>query len=242
MTLRLLQVSDCHLAARPAQSYRGLDPDANLAALAGAVRGWAPDWLVLTGDLSEDASASSYARMRDWALQFGCAVAWLPGNHDDRAVMAPVFDAAGFVAGPVIDAGGWQLALLDSTRPGDPAGELDDARLAPLDGLDDRRPAGAFVHHQPVDVGARWIDRVGMRAQERAWQRIVQRPAVRFVAFGHVHQRFRVERDGVAVMACPSTAANSRPGTERFSAGDTTPLARWFLLGPERFHSGYLAP
>jgi len=65
---------------------------------------------------------------------------------------------------------------------------------------------------------------------------------VRFVAFGHVHQRFRRNRDGVAVLACPSTAANSLPATERFSAGDTTPLARWFLLGPERFHSGYLAP
>lgn len=241
MPTKLLQVSDCHLAREAGADYRGHDPDTNLDQISEPVRRWAPDWLVLTGDLSDDASEQSYARIRDWAARFDCPVAWIPGNHDDRAVMAPIFDAAGFSAGPVIETGGWQLALLDSAWPDDPAGELDEQRLAPLDGLDGERPCGVFVHHQPQPVGAEWIDKVGMRNREIPWRALAANPEIRFVAFGHIHQRHRRQVDGLELLACPSTAANSLPGTGKFEPGETTPLARWFVLEPDGFRSGYLS-
>lgn len=240
MPTKLLQVSDCHLARDPGADYRGQNADANLGRLTASVRRRAPDLLVLTGDLSEDASAESYARVRDWAGQFDCPVAWIPGNHDDRAVMAPIFGASGFLAGPVIDAGAWQLVLLDSAWPDDPGGELDEERLAPLAALDDDRPAGIFVHHQPAPVGAAWIDKVGMREPGRLWSRVRRLGNARFIAFGHVHQRFRRTIEGVDCLACPSTAANSLPATPRFTPGETTPMARWFVLGKRDFHTGYL--
>ena len=239
---RVLQVSDCHLASDPGRDYRGHDPDRNLDRLAGAVRRWAPDLLVLTGDLAEDGSEAAYERIRDWALQFGRPVAWIPGNHDDRVVMGPLFDAAGFLSGPAIEAGDWQFALLDSTWPDDPAGELDDERLAPLEDLDRSRPCGAFVHHQPVPVDAAWIDKVGMREPERLWTALKDIDSLRFIAFGHVHQRFRTRRAGVDVLACPSTAANTLPATRKFAGNETTPLARWFVLEGDAFRTGYLAP
>jgi len=241
MPTKLLQVSDCHLARDPDADYRGHNADDNLDRLSDAVARWAPDLLVLTGDLSEDASAESYTRIRDWAERFDCPSAWIPGNHDDRAVMAPIFDAAGFEAGPVVDAGAWQLVLLDSAWPKDPGGELDDARLAPLDGVDGDRPTGIFVHHQPTPVGAAWIDKVGMRFAERLWARVHELSMARFIAFGHVHQRFRRQVEGVECLACPSTAANSHPGTPRFTPGESTPMARWFVLDEQVFQTGYLA-
>jgi len=237
---RLVQVSDCHLAADPATPYRGRSADDGLAALAPAVRAFAPDRIVLSGDLSEDASPESYARIVQWSNAFGCPVAWIPGNHDDRAVMAPIFDSAGFDAGPRIEAGGWQLALLDSAVVDQPSGTLDDRRLAPLERLTPDRPAGVFVHHQPLPVGATWIDKVPLDDPDRLLGRL---PAnVAFVAFGHVHQRFRRWRDGIDFLACPSTAANSLPATARFTPGETTPLARWFVLEDSGFRTGYLAP
>lgn len=238
---RLLQVSDCHLGRDPETAYRGQNADANLERLTNAARCWAPDLLVLTGDLSEDASVESYCRIRDWASRIECPVAWIPGNHDERNAMSPVFDEAGFESGPVVEAGAWQLALLDSAWPNDPGGELDDARLRGLDELDGDRPAGIFVHHQPVPVGAAWIDKVGMRSPERLWARVRKLPSARFIAFGHVHQRFRRQVEGVECMACPSTAANSLPGTPRFTPGETAPMGRWFVLAENGFHSGYLA-
>ena len=241
MPTKLLQVSDCHLARDPGADYRGQNPDANLDRLTDAALRWAPDLLVLTGDLSEDASIESYCRIRDWARRFDCPAAWIPGNHDDRNAMSPVFEDAGFESGPVVEAAGWQIALLDSTWPDDPGGELNAARLAPLGDLEESRPAGIFVHHQPVPVGAAWIDKVGMRATDRLWSRLRALEPVRFIGFGHVHQRFRCNVEAVACLACPSTAANSLPATERFTPGETTPMARWFVLGEQAFHTGYLA-
>jgi len=241
MPIKLLQISDCHLARDPAASYRGWNADANFDRMIEPARRWAPDLLVLTGDLSEDASIESYCRIRDWACRIECPVAWIPGNHDERGAMLPVFEEAGFSSGPVVEAGSWQLALLDSTWPDDPGGELDEARLKPLAELDGGRPVGIFVHHQPIPVGAAWIDKVGMRSAGRLWARVRELPSARFIAFGHVHQRFRQQVDGVECLACPSTAANSLPGTPRFSAGETTPMTRWFVLGEDNFRSGYLA-
>ncbi|MGB0513845.1 MAG: metallophosphoesterase [Wenzhouxiangellaceae bacterium] len=239
---RLVQVSDCHLAVDPDAAYRGMNADANLARLTPAVNAFDPDALLLTGDLSEDASLDSYQRLAEWASRFDVTVGWLPGNHDDPDRMRPIFDAAGFTDGPCLSAGGWTLVLLDSRWPDDPAGELDDERLRPLDDIQPDTPSGVFVHHQPVPVGARWIDRVGMRESGRLWNRLRAGPRPRFIAFGHVHQRFRCRIQGVDVLACPATAANSRPGTERFTPGEITPMARWFVLQPDHYRTGYLTP
>ena len=237
---RLVQVSDCHLPDNPQTPYRGQNADDNLVRLSAPVRAFGPDGLVLTGDLSEDGSPSSYERVAEWAASFGVPVWWLPGNHDEPGRMRRVFEAAGFGAGPRVRAGDWTLVLLDSRWPDDPAGELDHERLEPLKNLPNA-PVGVFVHHQPVPIGARWIDRVGMRVPERLWERIATGTRPRFIAFGHVHQRFRQTFDGVEVLACPSTAANSHARTDRFSPGETTPMARWFVLEHRDFSSGYLA-
>ena len=244
---RVLQVTDCHLAADPEARYRDQSADRNLHALTPAVRAFAPDWLVLTGDLSEDASPESYARIVDWAGQFDCRVAWLPGNHDDRSVMAAPFAAAGFEAGPVLEpavAGeGWQLVLLDSAWVDEPAGRLTAERLAPLALVDPDRPLGVFVHHQPLPVGAAWIDKVPLREPETLWRALDTAGGAEFVAFGHVHQRFRARYRGTRCLAAPSTAANSLPGTPRFTAGEVTPMARGFeLYADGGWKSGLLEP
>lgn len=240
MAARILQVSDCHLSADPDAEYRGTSADRNLQRLSPAVRAFGPDQLILTGDLSEDASPESYRRVADWGMQFSCPVAWLPGNHDDRSVMQPLFEACGFSAGPRLHVADWQLILLDSARVDDPAGTLDDGRLAALTDAPDTIRTGVFVHHQPVPVGAAWIDRVGLRNPERLWARLAARSAVEFIAFGHVHQRFRATRQGIECLACPSTAANSLAGQPRFAPGETTPMARWFVLEPHCWRSGLI--
>lgn len=239
--MRLVQVSDCHLAASPEASYRGLNADEGLARLAPAISAFGPDWLVLTGDLSEDASDASYRRMVDWACRFDAEVAWLPGNHDDRSVMAPWFASAGFEAGPIVDLGCWQLVLLDSARVNDPAGTLDADRLQPLRRIEPGRPTGVFVHHPPVPVGAAWIDKVMLRQPHRLFEAVGAVEEIRFLSFGHVHQRFRSRQHDLELMAGPSSVANSQPGTRRFAAGEISPLGRWFVLEGETWRTGYLS-
>ena len=61
--LRIVQVSDCHVPRDPRTAYRGLNADRNLSSLLPAIRRWQPDLLLLTGDVSEDASAAAYGRV-----------------------------------------------------------------------------------------------------------------------------------------------------------------------------------
>ncbi len=237
----LLQLSDCHLSADPAAAYRGQNADANLARLLPACRLLAPDGVVLSGDIAEDGSSQAYERAA--ALIDGLAprTAWIPGNHDERSVMAEVFWAVGFEAGPTLEWGGWQIVLLDSAVPHRPEGRLDEARLAPLARLDEERPALVFVHHQPVPVDSPWIDKYPLVEPEQLWARL-NSDFVRCVAFGHVHQTFSGENNGIACLSAPSTVANSQPGMARFTHDPTGPKARWFRLRPDgRWLSGIVS-
>ncbi|QKK01318.1 MAG: hypothetical protein HND55_00850 [Pseudomonadota bacterium] len=238
--ITVLQLSDSHLPADPQARYRGQSADVNLASLRSAARSLKPEVIVLSGDISEDGSAESYWRMGGFVRDLAPVVGWIPGNHDKRAVMAPIFDELGFDAGPVLIAGGWQLALLDSAWPGRPDGELDCERLAPLDQLDPGLPALVFVHHQPVPVGSPWIDKYPLNNAQRLWRALAGKP-VRAVAFGHVHQVFEGERYGVACLSAPSTVANGLRDVPRFTPGNLGPAARWFRLWPDRrWQSGIL--
>jgi Icc protein len=236
----VLQLSDSHLSADTRADYRGQQPDANLASLRPAIRDLAPDAIVLSGDVSEDASPESYWRMGGFVRELAPVIAWLPGNHDERGVMADVFDELGFAAGPVLGVGDWQLVLLDSAWPNRPEGELTEERLAPIDALDPRLPALVFVHHQPLPVGAPWIDKYPLVSPEAFWQRLDGKP-VAAVAFGHVHQIFESEVDGIACLSAPSTAANGQRDAERFTPSELGPSARWFKLWPDgQWESGIL--
>ncbi len=227
---RLLQITDCHLTNQPGGPYRGIDPDAGLESLNRSIQAFRPDALVLTGDLSEDGSPASYRRIRDWLLAKGLPASWIPGNHDDRSVMEPVLQDAGFIPGPLVEWGQWQGILLDSARPGHAEGYLDDARLETLDRADTNRPAMVCVHHQPLDVGAEWIDKVGLVDKQRFRKRLAGLPNLKLVAFGHVHQRFRVDQPGMTWLAGPASSINSLPATDSFEPAPDGPLARWFRL------------
>ena len=228
----LVQLSDSHVSAEPDTEYRGCRPLENLKRLAPVVRDLSPDAIVLSGDVSEDGSAESYRRVADLVEDWGKPVAWLPGNHDERPVMEQALDRPGFVAGPVCRFGGWQVVLLDSAWHDRPEGELNDQRLAPLDELDGKQPALVFVHHQPIAVGSPWIDKYPLVENGRLWQRLDNR-MVKAVAFGHVHQVFEGEHEGIACLSAPSTVANSHRDTTKFTLDEIGPGLRWFKLWPD---------
>ena len=228
----LVQLSDSHVSADPDTEYRGHQPLARLKRLDETIRRLAPDAIVLTGDVSEDGSAESYQQVAEWVGGWCDDIAWLPGNHDQRAVMEVVFDRPGFNAGPLIERGGWQLVLLDSAWRDRPEGELDDERLKPLERLTPGMPALVFVHHQPIAIGSPWIDVYPLVANHRLWERLDSR-TVHAIAFGHVHQVFEGEHQGIACLSAPSTVANSHASTKTFSDDGSGPGTRVFRMWPD---------
>lgn len=232
-SLRIIQVSDCHLSEDRDRPYRGLNPDRSLTALLPALKRWQPDLVLLTGDVSDDASADSYRRVSAALSSLDSPVLGLPGNHDEPGVMKSFFPLGPWQSPLLHVMKGWGLILLDSTAPGEIGGVLSQRHLDDLArGLQD---CGAqhlllALHHQPVPVGSPWIDRYALADPAGLWSVLDTEPRLRGVTWGHVHQDFVGQRDGVGLFGAPSTVANSVPAREKFTLDEEGPACRWLLL------------
>lgn len=244
--VRIVQISDCHVAADPGTLYRGQSADKNLAAIVQAAKDWQPQLVLLTGDVSEDGSQESYERTSKLLAQTDVDVIALPGNHDDVSLMRQYFPAGPWDKPYAHFFHGWQLIMLDSTEPGQVSGSFSPDQLERLDqALSDDEEIHRLLalHHQPVMVGAPWIDRYRLESPEEFFAVIDQSPSVRCIAWGHVHQDFCIQRKGSTLLGAPSSVANSLPGTERFSLDPAGPACRWLELSADgSVETGILYP
>src|SRR3954463_15964817 len=130
----LFQLSDFHIGGTWAEP----DPVAGLEAAVETVLRMPDraDAVLVSGDLADNAADAEYEVVAGQVARLGAPVFVLPGNHDDRDALRRHFVVPGETGGPVqyaIDLGPVRLVVMDSTRPGEAAGELDAPRLARLD-------------------------------------------------------------------------------------------------------------
>lgn len=229
--LRLLHITDSHLFADADTTLRGVNTRATLAQVMDAATACdpSPDAILATGDLSEDGSEGSYRAFRELAGAPGVPVHCLPGNHDEPDAMRRVLDRAPLSVHPEVEAGDWVLVLLDSRVAGSPGGRLADAELRRLDDAlarHHRRHALVCVHHQPVPMGSRWLDRHRIANADALFDRLASHRNVRALLWGHVHQALDTERDGLRLLSTPSTCDQFLPGSDRFATDDRPPAWR----------------
>ena len=201
----LAQLSDPHIGA----DWDGADPVPGLTAAVRAVRALEPDAVLVTGDLTEHAADEEYATVRELLAPLGDAVHVLPGNHDRREPLRRAFGLAG--DGPVnyvAELGALRLVVVDSTVPGEDAGDLPAESLAWLDeALDGDVPTVVALHHPPLMTGVPAMDELALSATARkALAAVLERhPQVLRVTGGHVHRTIAARLGGRAVLAVPST-------------------------------------
>jgi 3',5'-cyclic-AMP phosphodiesterase len=232
--IRLTHLTDPHLYGGESELLRGIATLPSLeATLAHArQRDWPPDALLITGDLVQDDPAG-YAHFRRLFGNLRLPVLCLPGNHDEPEAMRRELDCAPFVVGGAVDLGLWRIVLLDSTIPGSAAGRLGPERLAALQSAlagAPQRHALVCLHHQPVPMASRWLDRVGLQNAEEFLDVIDRHPNVRGIVWGHVHQSYDALRKGVRLLATPSTCAQFVPRSEQFAVDRCPPAYRTLEL------------
>lgn len=231
--LRIIQISDCHVSADPDALYRGQNAVANLQKILHLVRRWNPVLVLLTGDLSEDGSQESYECTSALLAQTGVPVLALPGNHDDLELMSRYFRLGPWHGPHVMEVENWQLVLLDSTEADRISGCFSSSSLEQIrTSLHDQGRGHTLValHHQPVAVGAPWIDRYMLESAAQFFEVVDQSARIRCISWGHVHHDFQVQRKGVTLLGAPSTVANSIPGAQHFTLDPTGPACRWLEL------------
>ncbi len=235
--LRIVQVTDTHLEQQRGGTLLGMDTDESLAHVLSLARAGAepPDLLLATGDIANHACAEAYARAREAFEALGVPWAWLPGNHDEFGPMQRVL-GRGEPMVRAVRTPHWQVLLLDSSVPGEVGGRLGPDELALLERLLLEEPAlHALVclHHQPVPVGCAWLDEQMVADAEAFFAVLRRHPQVRMVLWGHVHQEFAGERDGIALRATPSSCIQFAPASAGFRVDEQSPGLRWLELSPD---------
>jgi 3',5'-cyclic AMP phosphodiesterase CpdA len=212
----LAQISDLHV--RPAgELYKDVvDSNAMCAAAIGHLNGLdpRPDLVLITGDLVDEGRTAEYDALRFLLSRLDVPCLLMPGNHDDREVLARYFSDHAYLpaSGPkhyVVADHPVRIVALDTTVPGDHHGEVDAASLAWLDSAlraTEGAPTLVMMHHPPIACGIAYLDKYMCRQPERIADVIARFDHVERVLCGHVHRPIQQRWAGTLVCCCPSTA------------------------------------
>ena len=237
-TVELVQVTDCHIFADDEERLKGLNTRQSFAAVKESILrdNGNLDLLLLTGDLSQDGSAESYAYLAQQFNAIGLPTFWLPGNHDEVDVMQRHFTGKRIHAANQILAGAWQILMLDSTVAGEVHGRVSKSELEFMDAALQQYPhrhALVCLHHQAVETGSAWIDMKGLKDADRLRDRLIQHGNLRAVLWGHVHQETHTRINSIEWMSTPSSCVQFKPGSRVFAIGLEAPGYRYIKLNPD---------
>jgi len=229
--VRVLHVTDPHLFADPAASLRGTVTHASLSAVLEHFRGsdWPADLVAVTGDLVQDDSEGAYERCRELLATLDLPVHCVPGNHDVRELMQAALSDPPFTYCGIHRQQDWTIVGIDSCLEGSAGGRVSQAeleRLATLLEAADSKHVLVCVHHPPLALDSRWLDRVGLENGAELLELATHAGCVRGILFGHAHQAFDGRHGEVAVIGTPSTCRQFRPGSDDFALDDRPPAYR----------------
>lgn len=171
------------------------------------------DLLLLTGDLTENGDAESFARLASALSAAPCPVLPIPGNHDTRRALLAAFPQArgtdGFLH-YVFETGDMRFLLLDTFEPGRHGGGFCEtraawlaSRLAEAPG----RPTVIAMHHPPFVSGIDWMDPdPGEGWIARFADTTRGHGQIKAVLCGHLHRTVVTNWQGAPMIVGPSTA------------------------------------
>lgn len=190
----------------------------------------------MTGDLIQDDTAEAYERFRDLLLPLDLRIHCVPGNHDIRDLMRAVCCRPPFSYCAYEEFRDWLIVGIDSCIRGHAGGEVANDeldRLSEIVGRSSAKHVMVCLHHPPVPVGSKWLDSVGLRNGDQVLDRLRSLNRVRLATFGHIHQEYDAEHDGMRIIGTPSTCRQFEPGSEKFAVDDNPPAYRRITLNAD---------
>jgi len=211
----IAQITDTHIKASGRLAYKKVDSAQKLARCVEHLNRLTPrpDIALLTGDLVDMGRPEEYAVLRRLLAPLRMPIYVIPGNHDDRRVLAQAFSDHGYLPARgkflhySVEDYPLRLIGLDTTIPGEPGGNMCLDRLAWLDGkLSEapNRPTAIFMHHPPFLTGLKNMDVQNCRNGEALGALIERHSQVIRILCGHVHRAVQLHWHGVTASIAPS--------------------------------------
>lgn len=228
----LAQFTDCHLFSSTAGLHHGHNVFNNLKAVLNNIKqNNSIDFLVFTGDLTQDHTEQSYQHfvhlVHDCEIEL--PIYYVAGNHDDPLLLAKYFSKPPFVSEASIDSTHWQVQFIES-KSNNPSGYISKQALTRLSGaVVQNKKQLLMMHHHPIDVGY-FIDKHGLENKTDFWQIVHQYNNMAGIACGHVHGAMTLNNGSVPLYTCPATSMQFDPAVDGVGALDDGPGYRLFYL------------
>ncbi|MBE9178488.1 3',5'-cyclic-AMP phosphodiesterase [Oculatella sp. LEGE 06141] len=240
--LIVAQITDTHLFADERQTLLGISTTQSLQAVLKRLKTLhpQPNIVLLTGDLSQDETPQSYERLRDCIAPLNIPTYWIPGNHDRPHTMQSILNTGCISAEKSVQVQGWRFLLLNSAVPGQVHGQLSEDTLTWLNQELQQHPTTPTVvalHHSPRPIASDWMDDINLHQPEALFAVLDRHPQVKTVLFGHIHQEFADQRQGVRYFGCPSTCVQFKPKHSDFAVAQEGPGFRLLELHPDGSYS-----
>ena len=233
--MRVLHLTDPHLFADRRGALRGaVTYDTLQLVIAHYLDSdFEADFIALTGDIVQDDSAEAYAHCHELVSSLGLPVLCVPGNHDVRSLMRDLLPDPPFSYCGSIESGNWLITGIDSCSAGRAGGRIAERALRRMEEAIAASSAGhvmVCLHHPPVPMHSKWLDTVGLDNGDEFLARAASSGRVRAAIFGHVHQHYDAEHDGIRLVATPSTCRQFLPRADEFAVDERPPAYRLIEL------------
>ncbi|MEM9331563.1 MAG: metallophosphoesterase [Pseudomonadota bacterium] len=224
--MKLIHISDIHINPEPILES---NPIENFERCMTHIENHHLDaeMVVISGDLTHHGQRSSYVRLREMIDQWKADPLLMIGNHDHRETFQDLFpevgrDKNGYVQ-YVMEKDEGDFVFLDTVLHGTHAGHFGEDRQAWLKAQLDRaavsqRPVFLFMHHNPVEVGVKNSDLIGL-TDGKAFRTLISeyKSVIRHIFFGHCHYILSGSVCGIPMSAPRST---NHPCVPEFSGED----------------------
>ena len=211
--MKLIQITDCHIKKNNDDLIYGVNPRERLTEIIKYIKINQKefDFILLTGDISDDGSIESYKFVADLFISLSKEIYFINGNHDCKNNMLSVFSNYDlFHHLQDFQYKSWIFIGVDSSVKAKDYGFISDIELNKLNislikSEKSNNNVAVVTHHHPVSVHTPLIDDCLIKNGPDFIKAIENHNVVKLIITGHVHNDYSINIEKIKLETGPAT-------------------------------------
>tara|TARA_B100000953_G_scaffold267751_1_gene236622 strand:- start:10470 stop:11219 length:750 start_codon:yes stop_codon:yes gene_type:complete len=178
------------------------------------------DYLIITGDISEDSTMQSYSHLLDLLKPIKSNVYLMPGNHDSYEQIKLCCSRSTVKSDVFFSNDKWVIFMFNTKKEDSPNGFLKQDEMKIFKKLlsdNQNKNFMIFLHHHPVLIGSEYMDTMIIENAQLLIDLIKSHNNIKGVSWGHIHDVFETEINNAKLFSSPSTCFQSKPKSKAFN-------------------------
>ena len=178
------------------------------------------DYLIITGDISEDSTMQSYSHLLDLLKPIKSDIYLMAGNHDSYEQIKLCCSRSTVKSDLFFSNDAWVVFMFNTKKEHSPNGFLKRDEIELFKKLLYDYPNKnfmVFLHHHPVLIGSESMDTMIIENSQLLIDLIKSHNNIKGVSWGHIHNVFETKINNAKLFSSPSTCFQSQPKSKKFT-------------------------